>query len=93
MSKEYIDIHSLTEHIGIPAEEILLTGAKILADNTSDEEVSSMIRGVKLSDIDVNNKIHENFITETLLSFDQIMKVAIVDVWTTHKEKSKPVRY
>jgi len=89
MSKEYIDIQSLTEHIGIPAEEILLTGAKILADNTSDEEVNSMIRGVKLSDIDVNNKIHENFITETLLSFDQIMKVAIVDVWTTHKEKSK----
>jgi hypothetical protein len=89
LSKEYIDIQSLTEYLGLPAEEILLTGAKILTDNTSNEDVSSMIRGVKLSDIDVNNKIHENFITETLLSFDQIMKVATVDIWTTHKEKSK----
>jgi hypothetical protein len=48
-----------------------------------------MIRCINLSDIAINNEIHDNFIIEALLSIDQIMKITTTDVWNTYKEKSK----
>jgi len=89
LSNEYINIDNLAEFLDLPKEEILLMGAKILTDNMSEEDVKGILRCINLSDIDINNELHDNFITETLLSFDQIMQIAILDVWYMHKEKSK----
>jgi hypothetical protein len=89
LSNKYINIDNLTDFLDLSKEEILLIRATILTDNMSEEDVKGILRCINLSDIDVDNEIHDNFITETLLSFDQIMQIAIIDVWYIHKEKSK----
>jgi len=33
---------------------------------------------MNLNDIDVGNSIHENFLSETLISFDQILKITTI---------------
>ena len=44
---------------------------------------------MNLNDIDVGNSIHENFLSETLISFDQILKITTIDTWLFQKERNK----
>jgi hypothetical protein len=57
----------------LPLNEILLLGAKILTDANNDEEATELLSAIKFSDIDDENQINENIISETLISFDQII--------------------
>jgi hypothetical protein len=89
LSNEYIDINHITEYFGLPNEKILTIGAKIITQNDSDDEVNSMLRAVKLSDINPDNNIHDLFLSETLTCFHQILSTTTIDIWENHKEKDK----
>ena len=88
-SNEYIDINQVIEYFGLPRETILTIGAKIITKTDSDDEVNSMLRAVKLSDIDPDNNIHDLFLSETLTCFHQILSITTIDTWEAHKEKDR----
>jgi hypothetical protein len=49
-----------------------------LLDSASDKDEKSLINAINLGDIDDCNPIHEGFLSETLISFDQILKTTTV---------------
>jgi len=89
LSNQYIKVDDLAEFFDLPLEHIILLGAKILLKTDSEEEAMSALNNLNLSDIDVDNNIHEAFLSETLISFDQIIKITTIDTWTLHKERNK----
>jgi len=89
LSNLYIEVDNLVEFFELPLSYILTLGAKLIAKTESDDEADSMIRALNLDDIDTCNPTHEQFISETLISFDQILKVTTIDTWTFHKERNK----
>jgi hypothetical protein len=88
-SNEYIEIDELTNYLGLPRDEILTIGAKIITQNDSDDDVNSMLRAVKLSDINPDNEVHDLFFSETLTCFHQIFCITTIDIWEAHKERDK----
>jgi hypothetical protein len=72
-SNEYIETQDIVVFLELPLNEILLLGAKILTDANNDEEATELLSAIKFSDIDDENQINENIISETLISFDQII--------------------
>jgi len=89
LSNQYIEVDTLADFFDLPLEQILTLGAKIITKADLDEEVNSILQSINLSDIDVNNVIHEGFLSETLISFDQILKMTTIHVWDLQKEKNK----
>ena len=89
LSNQYIKVDDLAEFFDLPLEHIILLGAKILIKTDSEEEAMSALNNLNLSDIDVDNTIHEAFLSETLMSFDQIIKITTIDTWAFHKERNK----
>jgi len=89
LSNQYIEVDNLAEFFDLPLEHIILLGAKILIKTDSEEEAKSALNNLNLSDIDVDNTIHEAFLSETLMSFDQIIKITTIDTWAFHKERNK----
>ncbi len=89
LSNQYIEVDTLAIFFDLPLEQILTLGAKIITKADLDEEVNSILQSINLSDIDMNNVIHEGFLSETLISFDQILKMTTIHVWDFQKEKNK----
>jgi len=64
-------------------------GAKIITKVTSDDEANSILRPIKLSDINPDDETHESFFSETLTIFHQILYITTVDIWKAHTERNK----
>jgi hypothetical protein len=89
LSNEFIEIDDLIEYLGLPQETILTIGAKIITKVTSDDEANSILRPIKLSDINPDDETHESFFSETLTIFHQILYITTVDIWKAHTERNK----
>jgi hypothetical protein len=89
LSNMYIEVDGLAEFFDLPLEFILILGAKLIMKTNSDSEANSMLMTMNLNDIDVGNSIHENFLSETLISFDQILKITTIETWLFQKERNK----
>jgi hypothetical protein len=79
----------LIENLGLPQETILMIGAKIITNASSDEEANSILRAVNLADVNPDDEIHENFLSETLTIFHQIISISTIDSWKAPTEQSK----
>jgi hypothetical protein len=89
LSNTLLDITEVISYLSLSPEEILLTGAKLLSKNSTEEEAQSLLDSLELSNIDYNDDFECTFIKETLLNFDQILIISTVTVWSTHEEKLK----
>jgi len=89
LSNLCIEVDDIAEFFDLPLEYILTLGAKLLTNSASDEDAKSLINAINLDDIDVCNPIHEGFLSETLISFDQILKTTTIGIWSFQNEKAK----
>jgi len=87
LSNQYMDISELTHYLEVPNETLHLICAQILTHKTSDNETLNLFHSMSLSDIDMTDERQKNFIFETLIQFDQILKIATIDVWQSYKNK------
>jgi hypothetical protein len=55
-------------------------------------ETKNIINSINLSNINLNEETQYNFITETLIPFDQMLRATTIDLWHHHKEKNKQIK-
>ena len=84
-----IDVSEITNFFSLPINDILLTGAKFLLNTESDETASNKLDTLLISEINTSNELQHRFIFETLIQFDQILRMTTVTLWNYHKEKMK----
>jgi hypothetical protein len=89
VSGQYFDITSLPEYLDMPTEEILTAGIKVFLKTQSEDTASKIITSLDLSDVNMNEFDNYTFITESLLNFDQIIKITTIGIWNQHQEKMK----
>jgi hypothetical protein len=89
LSNELLDIKEIINYLKVPLDTINLIGAKILTNNGSDETALNSIASINLSIINLNHQDKFNFISETLINFDQILRITTIDLWEIQQEKSK----
>jgi hypothetical protein len=89
LSEEFIDIKEIINYFEVPLDTIRLIGAKILTNNGSDEIALNSITSINLNIINLNHQDEFKFISETLINFDQTLRITTIDLWETQKEKSK----
>jgi len=77
----YIDTTEVTDFLGLPPEDLLLLGAKLLTSTQTDQDASAIITSLKLSDIDLDEEVDEAFVSEILSGFDQILRFATIGIW------------
>jgi hypothetical protein len=87
LSNAALDITNLIEYLKVPTESILLMGTKILTNLTTDEEAKTLISSLKLSEINLNDELQNIIIKETLINFDQILRLSTIYIWETHTKK------
>jgi hypothetical protein len=51
-----------------------------------------LINSLDLSDINMNETLQHDFLYETLIQFDQIIKIATIEIWQDYKQKNKTDR-
>jgi hypothetical protein len=51
--------------------------------------VKTLISSLKLSEINRNDELQNIIIKETLINFDQILRLSTIYIWETHTEKLK----
>jgi hypothetical protein len=81
ISSSYIDTTEVTDFLGLPPEDLLLLGAKLLTSTQTDKDASVIITSLKLSDIDLDEEVDEAFVSEILAGFDQILRFATIGIW------------
>jgi hypothetical protein len=89
MANSCLEITSILDFFEIPSDTLLLIGTKILLNSISNEEALNILSLLNLSDINLNNDTQYNFISGTLLPFDQILQATTVNLWCNYKEKAK----
>ena len=89
LSNMYIVVDSLVEFFDLPLDYITTLGAKLITKVDSDDEAKSILRDINLNDIDIDNPIHESFLSETLIGFDQILKITTINTLLFQKEMNK----
>jgi hypothetical protein len=89
LSNKLFDIADLINFINMPPKNILLISTKILTGLTTDEEANTFVASLKLSEIDFNDDLQNTIIRETLINFDQILKISTINVWSARTEQLK----
>lgn len=89
LSDNFCRIDEISQFFNLPIKDILLIGTKQLTKSKTDEEASTILDSLKLSDIDMENNIDNFFLTEILINFDQILKVSTIGTWYLHTEQTK----
>jgi hypothetical protein len=91
LSDQFIDTRELIDYLEVPLDIIRLIGAKILTNNGSDNTALNSINSLNLQNINLNQKDEFNFLSETLINFDQILRITTIDLWEIQREKSKQI--
>jgi len=89
LSNSFIDTNEIVTYLELPTDTILLIGAKILSNHGSDAHAANSINAINLTDINLAIKEEFDFISETLISFDQILRLTTIDLWHAQQEKTK----
>jgi len=82
-----MDISEFTRYLEVRNETLHLICGQILSHKTSDNETLNLFHSMSLSDIDMTNERQKSFIFETLIQFDQILKISTIDIWQSYKNK------
>jgi len=85
ISGNIFNVAKLIEYFELPKDKILNIGIKILTKNDSDEKAEELIASLNLADIDMNDDLHNTFVKETLLNFDQILRITTIYLWEHDK--------
>jgi hypothetical protein len=91
LSNEYLDISSLLAFLDLPLQQIKLICVQLLTHKHSEEAATDFFDSLLLSDINMNDNLQHDFIYESLIQFDQIIKITTIDVWSFYKNKSKQI--
>jgi len=89
LSNNYIDTEDLSDHFGLPLEEILNLGAKIIHDTSTDSEISHIVSSLNMSEFNTTDNLQREFVSEVLVNFNQIIKICTIDIWHFNKEKTR----
>jgi hypothetical protein len=89
LSDNFCKLDEVSQFFNLSIKDILLIGTKQLTKSKTDEEATSILDSLKLSDIDMENNIDNFFLTEILINFDQILKVSTIGAWYLHTEQTK----
>jgi hypothetical protein len=68
---------------------MLAIAIKTIYKSSSNEEASTLINALNLADIDLTSKLHNIFVKETLIHFDQILQVTNIGIWDFQKAQAK----
>jgi len=81
------DINKLIKYFELSPPEILIIITKIITKNTNNTFNTQLLNSLDLNAIDTFSEIQIYLITETLKSFDQILKTSIISVWESNRTK------
>jgi len=87
LSNNYISTEDLSQHFGLPLEEILLLRAKIVYDTASESEFDQTISNMNISEFNINDNLQKEFVSEVLMNINQIIRISTIDIWYLSKEK------
>jgi hypothetical protein len=68
---------------------MLAIAIKTIYKSSSNEEASTLINALNLADIDLTSKLHNIFVKETLIHFDQILQVTNIGIWDFQKAQAQ----
>jgi hypothetical protein len=88
---EFIDITEIIEYLEVPIDTICLLSSKILNDISTDENAIKSFEAITLNDKHLNHENVFNFVSETLITFDQILRATTIDIWANYKEHMKQI--
>jgi hypothetical protein len=88
-SNNIFDTNDLVAFLEITSDKILIIGAKILTNCNSDEDAKSLIDSLNISEVDMLDVFQNTFVKETLLNFNQILKITTILIWTDHNTLAK----
>jgi len=89
LSNEFIDVQEIASFLETPLDTILLLSAKILTNHGSEETALDAINKITLVNINLSHEDEFTFLSETLICFDQILRVTTIDLWKAYEEKIK----
>jgi uncharacterized protein YqgV (UPF0045/DUF77 family) len=87
LTNEIVDTNNLIEHLDLPIHNIKLICSQLLSNKPSEEEAINLFNSLNLSDINPEDKQQYDFIHETILQFDQILQITLIDVWAAQKNR------
>jgi hypothetical protein len=73
LSGEIFDVSNITNYLELPPYKILEISIKILARQSSRENLKELINSLNRNETDMTDDLHNTFVNETLLNFDQII--------------------
>jgi hypothetical protein len=85
-SNVIVDPQEITDFFDLPADIVLLIGAKILIKEDTETEAKKILDTLHLTDIEDSNKIQQHFLITTLAQFDQIIKATTYELGANHKK-------
>ncbi len=89
LSNQVLDISNLANYLELSPEKILQIGIKILMKQNSHEQIRDITDNLNLTDIDMTDDLHNTFVRETLLNFDQILRFTTIHVWEHYENLAK----
>ncbi len=89
LSNSYLQTKEIAEYLDTTPEKILTIATKNLMNLDSDEEANNLLNTLNISDFDTNNDLQKAFVSETLLNFDQILRICLLDIWRFNEGKTR----
>jgi len=91
LSNEFLDINSLLKFFDLPSDKISLICAQLLTNKNSEEVIITHLNSLLLTDINMQEDLQHDFIYETLLQFDQIIKITTIDTLSHYQNKTRHI--
>jgi hypothetical protein len=91
LSNEFLDITSLLKFFDLPSDKISLICAQLLTNKNSEEVIITHLNSLLLTDINMQEDLQHDFIYETLLQFDQIIKITTIDTLSHYQNKTRHI--
>jgi uncharacterized protein (DUF1330 family) len=77
----YRKTNDIVDYLETSVNEILLIGTKLFLKLETNEEAENQLSSIEISEFDSSNELQKTFISETLLNFDQILRITLLDIW------------
>jgi hypothetical protein len=68
---------------------MLVIAAAIINKSQTEEETTTLLDSLNITDIDFTDELHNIFVRETLIHFDQILRITTIGIWDFHKAQIK----
>jgi hypothetical protein len=87
---DYIsNIDEVIHHFDLPLKDILLTASKIITKNNDEDFNLNILDSIDLSFLNTPNQKYITLISESLTSFDSIVKATTIQLWHTNLQKNR----